>query len=185
MMPNLGQGGCQAIEDTFVLADELCSITDKSQIPEALQNYYRRRIVRSAIVQGMSRFSSDIIISQFTTPFSLKEFLKEGLSYKYLNPQSILTWYLKAFLPLIFHAQFGYLYSYAPSSFSKEKISSLVKQSLERNQKEVKKIYQFFKEDSITYFTAKTMSFMQYQKKTKSMVKLFDASELRKQSQTL
>lgn len=23
-MPNLGQGGCQAIEDAFVLCDELC-----------------------------------------------------------------------------------------------------------------------------------------------------------------
>eukprot|EP00599_Poterioochromonas_sp_BG-1_P011385 CAMPEP_0173159056 /NCGR_PEP_ID=MMETSP1105-20130129/16832_1 /TAXON_ID=2985 /ORGANISM="Ochromonas sp., Strain BG-1" /LENGTH=471 /DNA_ID=CAMNT_0014077317 /DNA_START=268 /DNA_END=1680 /DNA_ORIENTATION=- len=92
MMPNLGQGGCQAIEDTVVLADELCSITDKSQIPSALQSYYQRRIVRSAIVQGMSRFSSDIIISQFSTPFNLKEFLKEGFSYKYLNPQSIMTW---------------------------------------------------------------------------------------------
>lgn len=27
MMPNLGQGGCQAIEDAFVLCDELCDIT--------------------------------------------------------------------------------------------------------------------------------------------------------------
>lgn len=26
-MPNLGQGGCQAIEDAFVLCDELCDIT--------------------------------------------------------------------------------------------------------------------------------------------------------------
>lgn len=180
MMPNLGQGGCQAIEDTVVLADELCSITDKSQIADALQRYYRRRIVRSAIVQGLSRFSSDIIISQFSTPFNLQEFLKEGFSYKYLTPQSILTWYLQAFLPFIFHAQFGYLYSYAPSSFTKEKISNYVKKSLQRNQEEVNKIYQYLKEGYITYFTASTMSFMMFNKQTKQMEKIADASEFRK-----
>jgi hypothetical protein len=60
MMPNLGQGnfanrgniqaalnrviylgGCQAIEDAYVLSDLLSEITDKSQIPDALQTYYR------------------------------------------------------------------------------------------------------------------------------------------------
>ena len=55
MMPNLGQGGCQAIEDAYVLTEQLCDVTDKAQIPSALQEYYRQRIVRSAIVQGMSR----------------------------------------------------------------------------------------------------------------------------------
>ena len=64
MMPNLGQGGCQAIEDAFALTELLCGIDNKNEIPGALQSYYRRRIVRSAIVQGMSRLSSDIIISR-------------------------------------------------------------------------------------------------------------------------
>lgn len=41
MMPNLGQGGCQAIEDAYVLTNLLCDITDTSQIPDALQEYYR------------------------------------------------------------------------------------------------------------------------------------------------
>lgn len=41
MMPNLGQGGCQAIEDAYVLCDVLCSVSDKSEIPDALQSYYR------------------------------------------------------------------------------------------------------------------------------------------------
>ena len=68
-MPNLGQGGCQAIEDGFVLTDLLCSIDNKSQLKGVLQEYYRKRIVRSAIVQGMSRLSSDIIITSFSTPF--------------------------------------------------------------------------------------------------------------------
>jgi hypothetical protein len=51
------QGGCQAIEDAYVLTEALCDITDKSEIPDALQSYYQQRIVRSAVVQGMSRFS--------------------------------------------------------------------------------------------------------------------------------
>ena len=37
MMPNLGQGGCQAVEDAFVLTKLLCEITDKSQIADTLQ----------------------------------------------------------------------------------------------------------------------------------------------------
>jgi zeaxanthin epoxidase len=72
MMPNLGQGGCQAIEDGFILTDLLCGVTEKSQLKGVLQEYYRKRIVRSAIIQGMSRISSDIIISAFSTPFNLK-----------------------------------------------------------------------------------------------------------------
>lgn len=128
-MPNLGQGGCQAIEDAYVLTNLLCDITDRDQIKESLQEYYRKRIVRSAIVQGMSRLSSDIIITSFSTPFRLDEFLKEGLGYKYFTFPSILTSYLQFFLPFIFYAQFGYLYSYAPSSFSQEKIGDLVKVS--------------------------------------------------------
>ena len=41
MMPNLGQGGCQAIEDSYVLTNLLCDVTERDQIPEALQEYYR------------------------------------------------------------------------------------------------------------------------------------------------
>jgi 2-polyprenyl-6-methoxyphenol hydroxylase-like FAD-dependent oxidoreductase len=32
MMPNLGQGGCQAIEDGFVLANRLGELSDRSQV---------------------------------------------------------------------------------------------------------------------------------------------------------
>lgn len=31
---------------------KLGDVTDKSQIPDKLQSYYRRRIIRSAVVQG-------------------------------------------------------------------------------------------------------------------------------------
>ena len=179
MMPNLGQGGCQAIEDSYVLTTLLCDVTDRSQIASTLEEYYRRRIVRSAIVQGMSRLSSDIIISSFSTPFRLDEFLKEGLSYKHLSFPSLLTSYLQVFLPYIFYAQFGYLYSFAPSAFSADKIKELVQASLERNKQEVQKVYATLREGATTYFSAKTMSFMRYDPATKEMTKLGDAQEFR------
>ena len=66
--PNLGQGGCQAIEDSFVIAQELTTATKRSQVDGLLQQYQRRRLVRSAAVHGLSRFASDIIIRGFDTP---------------------------------------------------------------------------------------------------------------------
>ncbi len=54
--------------------------------------YYQQRIVRSAVVQGLSRLSSDLIITAFTTPFDLTEFLEKGADYKYLNFKAVATW---------------------------------------------------------------------------------------------
>lgn len=179
MMPNLGQGGCQAIEDGFVLSGLLADVEDRSQIQDALQEYYRQRIVRSAIVQGMSRLSSDIIISAFSTPFKLSEFLKEGFNYKYLNFPSIMTWNLKSVLPAIFYAQFGYLYSFAPSSFTSDFIKDLVNQIQTRHQTDAANVYKFLKEGYITYFTAKQMAFMQFNTATREVTKIADASEMR------
>merc|ERR1711998_213650 len=178
-MPNLGQGGCQAIEDAYAITDLLCDINSKSDIPEALQEYYRKRIVRASIVQGISRLSSDIIISSFSTPFSMEEFLKEGLGYKYLRPASILTSYLQFFLPYIFYGQFGYLYSFAPSPFSKESIQKLVKESLIRNRSEAAKVYEALKENTQTFFSAKSMSYKQFDMKTEEITDIGEAAAFR------
>ncbi|KAH8066710.1 FAD binding protein [Aureococcus anophagefferens] len=78
MMPNLGQGGCQAIEDAFVLDQELRGLRKRSYAGEALKTYRNRRLVRSASVQGLSRFASDIIIRGFDTPAKIFNFLYEG-----------------------------------------------------------------------------------------------------------
>merc|ERR1719421_2023956 len=67
MMPNLGQGGCQAIEDAAVLAEEIGATTRRSELADALQSYRNRRLTRSAAVQGLSRFASDIILRGFDT----------------------------------------------------------------------------------------------------------------------
>merc|ERR1719191_2266236 len=68
MMPNLGQGGCQALEDAMVLSEELGSLKRRDEIAGALEKYKSRRLIRSAAVQGLSRFASDIIIRGFDTP---------------------------------------------------------------------------------------------------------------------
>lgn len=105
--------------------------------------------------------------------------MKEGMSYKYLNPASILTWYLKEFLPYIFYAQFGYLYSFAPSTFNSDQIKKCVKDSLFRNKAEVQNVYDNLKTGYNTYFTAKTMQFMRYNKETHEISKIADAKQMR------
>merc|ERR1719353_250724 len=51
MMPNLGQGGCQAIEDALVISEQLTSLSSRGEIEGALQGYRNRRLTRSAAVQ--------------------------------------------------------------------------------------------------------------------------------------
>jgi len=109
MMPNLGQGGCQAIEDAYVLTDILANCKSTERIEESLQSFYRKRIVRVSIVQFLSRLASDLIINAFDTPWSPHDDL--GKSWK-----SYLTFFWKPVLQyLIFPVQFAYLYSYYPS----------------------------------------------------------------------
>jgi len=52
MSPNLGQGACQAVEDAFVLAQQLAATSDASG---ALRRYEERRRARTAYFQQRSR----------------------------------------------------------------------------------------------------------------------------------
>ena len=88
MMPNLGQGGCQAIEDAYVLTETLAACKSTEKIPDALKEYYNKRIVRTSIVQFLSRLASDLIINAFDTPWSPHDDL--GKSWK-----SYLTFFWK------------------------------------------------------------------------------------------
>lgn len=109
MMPNLGQGGCQAIEDAYVLTNILDDTRSTDQIEPALQSFYQKRILRVTIVQFLSRLASDLIINAFDTPWSPHDNL--GKSWK-----SYLTFFWKPLLQYaIFPAQFAYLYSYYPT----------------------------------------------------------------------
>lgn len=62
MMPNLGQGGCQATEDGFRLGEELDTVNHTKEIPSALGNYSRVRVIRTAIIQGFAQLGSDLLV---------------------------------------------------------------------------------------------------------------------------
>jgi len=109
MMPNLGQGGCQAIEDSFVIAEELTSASKRTEITGKLQSYAKRRQIRSAAVQGLSRFASDIIIRGFDTPAKIS--WEDGKPrFENCNYAGIVTRMLQPILPIFFKVQFNFLY---------------------------------------------------------------------------
>lgn len=109
MMPNLGQGGCQAIEDAYVLTEMLANTKKTTDLQATLQDFYKKRILRVSIVQFLSRLASDLIINAFDTPWSPHD--DKGRSWK-----SYLTFFWKPVLQFaIFPAQFAYLYSFFPT----------------------------------------------------------------------
>ncbi|GAX26333.1 zeaxanthin epoxidase [Fistulifera solaris] len=111
MMPNLGQGGCQAIEDALVVSQELRRATKRSQLNDALRHYQTRRLIRSAAVQGLSRFASDIIIRGFDTPAKITRDASGKLVFENFNYAGIVTRMMQPILPLFFTVQFNFLYA--------------------------------------------------------------------------
>jgi len=109
MMPNLGQGGCQALEDAIVISEELSQLQHRAEIPAALDRYRGRRLIRSASVQGLSRFASDIIIRGFDTPAKITT--DEGFKIENFGYFGIVTRMLQPILPLFFKVQFTFLYN--------------------------------------------------------------------------
>lgn len=111
MMPNLGQGGCQAIEDAYVISQELGKAKTRTDVTDLLKTYQRRRLVRSAAVQGLSRFASDIIIRGFDTPAKIVWTEGESLPrFENFNYAGIVTRMLQPILPIFFTVQFNFLY---------------------------------------------------------------------------
>jgi len=115
MMPNLGQGGGQAIEDSYELTRALAAIQTHSQASTvegnrgALEDFYRRRVLRVAGISLLSRLASDLIINAFDTPWSPHD--SKGIDWK-----SYLTFLWKPILQfVVFPAQFLFLYSYHPT----------------------------------------------------------------------
>ena len=116
MMPNLGQGGCQAIEDAYELGKHLSAVSTFDEkasgavVERALNDFYKDRVVRVAGVSLLSRLASDLIINAFDTPWNP---WGDGLGTSW---KSYLTFFWKPVLQyLIFPAQFLFLYSYHPS----------------------------------------------------------------------
>ncbi|GHP12511.1 hypothetical protein PPROV_001123900 [Pycnococcus provasolii] len=59
VQPNLGQGGCQAIEGAKAITDELSMLTNGGEgVEGALMKYASRRFLRSASVSGFSRMAA-------------------------------------------------------------------------------------------------------------------------------
>ena len=116
MMPNLGQGGCQAIEDAYELSRQLKAVSlagkapaDPQVVRDALQGFYESRVARVAGVSLLSRLASDLIINFFDTPWSPHDSKGKG-------PLAYLTFFWKPLLQFfVFPLQFLFLYSYHPS----------------------------------------------------------------------
>ena len=62
MMPNLGQGGCQATEDGYRLAEELATVKNTREVETALKTFYRKRIPRTTIIQILAQLGSDLLV---------------------------------------------------------------------------------------------------------------------------
>ncbi|MBI20082.1 MAG: hypothetical protein CMB73_05855 [Euryarchaeota archaeon] len=97
-MPNIGQGTGLAFEDGYVLAHMLAAVQSRSDIPRTLQRFYRCRIIRTSIIQGLGRLNSEAI--KFLTPL--------------LPIRSVVDFFLSPLLPRIFFLQFKYCYSLCP-----------------------------------------------------------------------
>ena len=93
-----------------MISQELQSATKRSQLVEKLNQYQRRRLIRSAVVQGLSRFASDIIIRGFDTPAKIRRDDNGQLVFENFNYAGIVTKMLQPILPLFFSIQFNYLY---------------------------------------------------------------------------
>jgi zeaxanthin epoxidase len=120
MMPNLGQGGCMAIEDAFVLGRELRGVGhDRAQVPLALKRYNQNRVVRAAAVQGMSRVSSAFLF-QYNHPVELEQLWPPKL--KNASPKSIITRMGQGFMQhAAFPLQFEFLFDF-PGPLGEEEL---------------------------------------------------------------
>lgn len=146
MMPNLGQGGCQAIEDAYVLTEILAQVKSTEKIGGALQEFYRKRIVRVSIVQFLSKLASDLIINAFDTPWSPHDNL--GKSWK-----SYLTFLWKPVLQYaIFPAQFAYLYSFHPTGNISDIAQSLVEAWKVKHREDAEAAFQLA-DEGVTHVT--------------------------------
>jgi zeaxanthin epoxidase len=96
-------------EDATVIAQELISAEKRSEINSRLLTYQRRRLIRSAVVQGLSRFASDIIIRGFDTPAKIVTG-EGGLRFENFNYAGIVTKMMQPILPIFFTVQFNFLY---------------------------------------------------------------------------
>jgi zeaxanthin epoxidase len=119
-MPNIGQGCSIAFEDGYLLVEILKKAKLRSEIPELLQIFYRKRILRTAIIQGLGRLNSEAI--KFLTPL--------------LPIRNMVETILGPILPMIFRIQFAYCYLFCPKKVSATESIVLANKMKDRHRKE-------------------------------------------------
>ena len=109
-----------------MIAQELGGAKSRTEITQKLQSYQKRRLVRSAAVQGLSRFASDIIIRGFDTPTKMVwddgKFFPRVENFNYAG---VVTRMLQPILPIFFMVQFNFLYDGYKNDFSVDLKNSL------------------------------------------------------------
>jgi len=119
-MPNIGQGCGIAFEDSYLLVKILKKAKFRTEIPKLLQVFYRKRIVRTAIIQGLGRLNSEAI--KILTPL--------------LPIRSVVDIVLGPILPLIFRIQFAYCYLFCPEKVAADASIELAKEMNNRHEKD-------------------------------------------------
>jgi zeaxanthin epoxidase len=119
-MPNIGQGCGIAFEDSYLLVEILKKAKFRTEIPKLLQVFYRKRIVRTAIIQGLGRLNSEAI--KILTPL--------------LPIRSVVDIVLGPILPLIFRIQFAYCYLFCPEKVAADASIELAKEMNNRHEKD-------------------------------------------------
>jgi len=121
-MPNIGQGCGLAFEDGYVLSLLLKDIKSRQEIPKLLKKFYRKRIVRTAAIQGLGRLNSEAI--KILTPLlPYRQFVDAVLS---------------PLLPYVFRLQFWYCYSFCPVNIDAEESLELAKNMSKKYARETK-----------------------------------------------
>jgi 2-polyprenyl-6-methoxyphenol hydroxylase-like FAD-dependent oxidoreductase len=73
MLPNLGQGGAQAMEDAWVLAQ--CLQANITEVPAALQLYEQRRVPRTTKVVIQSRRMARLVQMENAVAMNMRNFM--------------------------------------------------------------------------------------------------------------
>jgi len=97
ILPNLGQGACQAIEDAAALAHVLTGI-DAAGVPDALRRYAYARAPRTAAVQGLARFANELLLRFMDAPS-----VRTGKGMIAVVGKPFVNTFFKLLLPWLFH----------------------------------------------------------------------------------
>merc|ERR1712032_76080 len=106
------------------MGKELSSATSRKEVTKKLKNYAQRRQIRSAAVQGLSRFASDIIIRGFDTPAKIS-WVDGKPKFENCNYAGIVTRLLQPILPIFFKVQFNFLYDGWKNEFGIDFIAAI------------------------------------------------------------